>query len=397
MAEAYVIPPSIALPGNEDPIASGIFGIRIDMSTQDPNGAVVYTDDATGMEPLACDPVSGTCSYGDWKDVIEQLIGCKPCLYKNGARVKYLNPDNYASDVDGAGVDITSGNSGDVMIEFKHLWYQMRRSGNYLYFKITGNDMSGDSDWTDIAFASENGGSIQDYFYYSAYEGYVSGSTMLSVSGKSPTVNINIVNARSYATSKGSKYSQLDLCKHEYITALTWLVTKGRDLQTTIGMGVTSASAKINTGTMNSKGLFYGTNSGTVGVKVFGIENFFGNIYKWCEGIISNSGANAKIKLHGPYGESRNDYVSITGLSTNSGCIQTLDVFQDGLLLPIAANGSNYEIYFADYWYLHSGAGYVCFLGGDWSAGRYAGPLYLTVSNSASNADTDIGCRLVAA
>ena len=58
MAEAYVIPPSIALPGNEDPIASGIFGIRIDMSTQDPNGAVVYTDDATGMEPLACDPVS---------------------------------------------------------------------------------------------------------------------------------------------------------------------------------------------------------------------------------------------------------------------------------------------------------------------------------------------------
>ena len=47
----------------------------------------------------------------------------KPCLFKNGAVVGYLNPDNFAQFEDGSVADITSGDAGDVMIEIPKTGY----------------------------------------------------------------------------------------------------------------------------------------------------------------------------------------------------------------------------------------------------------------------------------
>jgi hypothetical protein len=46
---------------------------------------------------------------------------------------------------------------------------------------------------------------------------------------------------------------------------------------------------------------------------------------------------------------------------------------------------------------LNSSSGYVCNVGGNYSNGANAGPLYCNVNNSASNTNTNIGGRLVAA
>ena len=53
----------------------------------------------------------------------------KPCLFKNGAVVGYLNPDNFAQFADGTAADITSGNNGDVMIEIPKTGYKISKSG----------------------------------------------------------------------------------------------------------------------------------------------------------------------------------------------------------------------------------------------------------------------------
>lgn len=397
MAEALITSPNIGTVVDPNDPSIKIFGIRIDMASSDPSSAVIYTDDAVNFEPLACaNDSNGLCSYGGWSDVITKVIGCKPCLYKDGARVKYLNPNNYAYDTDGDSVDITSGNAGDVMIEFKHLWYQLRQSGNYLYFKITEENMQGQPNWVDTAFASENGGASQEFMYYSAYEGWISGNKMYSLSGKQPTVNITIGTARNAAVARGSKYQQEVICKRTYIGLLLMLVTKNRDAQVAIGLGKTYASNATTTGTRNTSGLFAGGNNGNNVAKVFGIENFWGNFWHWCDGIVTAGDTNVKLKMYGPYNDSGSGYTQVGGLA-NSGWIMQMGTFMNGAIILPTAVGGGETTYFADYWSLNTSAGSVCLVGGFWNSGRNAGPWYCHVNASPSNTNTSIGCRLVAA
>ena len=46
----------------------------------------------------------------------------------------------------------------------------------------------------------------------------------------------------------------------------------------------------MKSGTMNTKGLFWGSNTNDYGVKVFGIEHFWGNVWRKINGIVSVNG-----------------------------------------------------------------------------------------------------------
>lgn len=78
--------------------------VLIDTTNSNPNTCCSYADDAVNM----------AVGSSEW----DTFFGHKPCLFKNGEVVKYLNPNDYTKDVDGNDVDITSGDAGDVMIEF---------------------------------------------------------------------------------------------------------------------------------------------------------------------------------------------------------------------------------------------------------------------------------------
>lgn len=400
MSEALIVTPSIAVAGSGDPASSpsptNIYGVRIDMSSSDPTGACVYSGDAANFEPLSCNQTSGAVSYGDWATVIDQIIGCKPCLYKSGARSVYLNPNNFAQNASGTAVDITSGSAGDVMIEFKKCYYRWRISGNFLYFEITGQDMSADSSWSCEAF-KRSGGSVQNYMYYGAYEGTNVSSKLRSLSGKTPTANITIGTARTYATANGSNYQQEEIAKRMYIIGLIMLVTKSRNAQATIGAGWTGGSAAATTGTCNTKGMFYGTSSGTVVAKVFGIENFWGSLWKWCDGFVSGASGVLNYKTYGPYNDAGTNYSSVSGIPTGSGYPTIMTVIgSNGVIVPISTSGGSNSSYFPDYWHLNAAAGRVCLVGGYWNYGADAGPLGYYVSRDASNTSTDVGARLSA-
>jgi hypothetical protein len=394
MAEAYVIQPTLGEPNIKNKLMENVYGICIDMTNTDPTSAVTYTEDAVGMEPLANNSSTGVCSYGDWEDVITEVFGCAPCLYLSGARSKYLKPTNYAYDVDGNSVDITSGSAGDVMVEFSKCWYRWRVSGNYLYFEVTGKDMSGTSGWCCEAFKT-SGGTVKDYMYYGAYEGYVLSNKLRSLSGKTPTVSTTIGNFRTYATAMGSNYQQEEIAKRMYIIGLLFLVTKSRDGQATCGNGWVGQSAAATTGTQNTAGLFFGSSSKTTVVKVFGIENFWGSLWKWCDGFVSAGSTSMYYKSYGPYNDTGSGYTTATGIYNGSGYPKTMTVLGNGIIAATAGGGSTTTC-FPDSWYLNTSSGCVCYVGGYWNYDLGAGPLSCRVNCSASYADSGIGARLSA-
>lgn len=384
-------------------MSGSTYGISIDCSVSSPADAVTYIDDAVGFTPLRC-ASTGACNYGSWETIIDETFGIKPCLY-NAGKVTYLNKDNYAKTEAGATADITSGSSGDVMVEFPAKWYKYSFSGTSLIFEVADYDRSADG-FVQSAFLSEDGNSSSvDAFYYGAYDGYVASSKLRSLSGKTPTVNTSF---STFITNAGSTVTGgmiETFAKRMYILGLLMLVTKSRDGQSAgIGYGrVNSNSSAINTGTMNTKGLFYGrTDVYTEGVKVFGIENFWGNIYHWMAGLytVGTSGSIA-VKMAAPYGSS-----GTTGGTTVSGVIASgsyywptqYKPYMNGAVILPTLGQSTTTIGWPDYFCINSSSGYIAFVGGSWSYDLSdSGPFACVVDNSASNATSHRGARLLVA
>ena len=145
------------------------------------------------------------------------------------------------------------------------------------------------------------------------------------------------------------------------INLLLLLIGKSTNSQTIFGAGnnntsVSTSNTGINkSGTMNTKGLFWGSNDNISGVKVFGVENFYGNVWKRIGGWINDKGTQ-KIKM--TYGQSDgstidgyntdgNGYIIIsnsTPIGTSRGYISKV-LFNENGLIPTTANGSQTTYY----------------------------------------------------
>lgn len=109
---------------NLEKIPSITYGFTIDATNSNPDTAIVYTDDCAGWTPIRGNNTDKTINMGSWANKWP-LTAIRPCLYKDGEVVAYLNPNDYTKTVDGADADITSGNAGDVMIEFPTIYYKV--------------------------------------------------------------------------------------------------------------------------------------------------------------------------------------------------------------------------------------------------------------------------------
>lgn len=268
---------------NEYMIPQFIYGIKIDPNNSDPKQSVTYTDDAAGFVPLSIDQTTGKCNYGSWKNFIDNILGVTPCLLKkDGSLISYLNPENYNRTKDGNIIDIESGSLGQVMIRFKHLYYKFSVDENKIWFQVSNKQ--NDSTWLDTAYASEDGiGTIKKEMYISAYEAVQENNILQSISNKFPSVKLEFEKIQ--ALSNFGVFHMMNIVKKQYLTFLGYLITKSISLEDTIGNGNINGSL-LKTGTMNDKGLFYGKSTRTDGVKLFGIENFWGNQLEYMNGII---------------------------------------------------------------------------------------------------------------
>ena len=162
-------------------------------------------------------------------------------------------------------------------------------------------------------------------------------------------------------------------------------------------------SSAIAPGTMNTKGMFWGSNDQTSGVKVFGMENVWGNLWRRTAGWINANGTQ-KVKLtRGTHdGSTATDYntdgsgyktiANATPAGTSGGYISSMKTEKFGRI-PVTASGSS-STYEADgLWYDNSNVTYAI-VGGRWDYDLLCGPFCVDLDCAASASGSHIGAAL---
>ena len=281
-------------------------------------------------------------------------------------------------------------------------------------------------------------GNETDYILYSAYEGAIydtSTQTYLradeqvadfavdklsSIAGAKPasgkTQNLTRPNVENLAQNRGAGWHS-DLINVESANQILMIIELGiMDTQTGVGNGVVSIPDNPNTennsvltgGTSslgNTTGMADGTN-GQVPISYRGVENPWGNIWKFVYGV--NIYGNGSMKGGVPYicsdfnfAESKNDenYESAGfTLSNADGCISAMGYSEayDYLFFPSECLG-NVSVPVGDYlWRITNLNGYcIAHFGGIWNSGSIAGGFNWALGNGAGCHSRDIGGRLV--
>ena len=360
------------------PVAQRIYTIRIDQSNSNPLTCCTYADDAVGM-------TKGS-------DVWDAIFGYKPCIMKDGVVQGYLNPNDFAKYEDGTPAPITDTDY-DVMIEFPRMGLDISTSGKIITIKLT--DAKNDSNFQYLAHKR---GSVQkDYFYLGAYSATGLGNKLGSNSGVYPRINTSITNFISLAHNRGSGYEIMAFYQWTYVQALYVMKYGNLNSQVALGGGFTSGSSTQTTGATNSQGMCYGEpNSGTDRMKLFGLEDLWGNVYQFISGLYSDSNRNL-LTTTDNFGVNTSadawEYNVSSGTTDNvSGYMTESQGTNNGGFVTKVGGGSS-TTYYSDDAYLYASS--FPYVGGAWSAGDPAGVFCCLVYYSASVSSATIGSRLM--
>ena len=396
---------------------STVYGFHVNSNESDPSACVTYLRDAVGMTPAKMDFTNGKFDWGSWRDA---FFIPRPCMLRSDGTVAYyLNENNYALKEDGTASDISNDSfDGNAMMEWgtggKKIWTKTvpvlgDPTSCYKYFA----DEQIDPEYHAYSFIGSDG-KMKDHFYTPIYHGSVVGTKLRSLSGKAPCMNKTAQQEIDLATSNGNGWYVEQFCDIELINDLLVLMGKSTDTQTVFGKGNSDGYADdssinygmINSGTMDDKGLFWGSNvsdtSNRNGVKVFGMENWWGNQWRRFAGLILDSGTYKTKMCYGVsdgstvkgYNLTGDGYVSsgITPGGTLGGYINIID-YSNGMSLPKTASGSS-STYYCDGLWSNNSIIAVAYHGGYCSGGARCGAFCLVVNCTASNAGWNFGAAL---
>jgi len=267
-----------------EPEVNVIYGVEIDETNTNPTSAVSYIEDSIGFDSAL--GAMGSFYYGSWKNNFP-FNKIKPCVFKDGQVQYYLNPNDYTQKEDGSPADITSYNGTNVMVEFPKIYWKFTRVGTKL--QIRYSNYKADSGF--MALAHTRNGVEKDKTYIGAYTSVGDDTgTLRSVSGKASTTIFSYNSHRDASKENGAGYEQMTYFHHLMIQVLFTVMFKSRDSVESLGYGyVGSKTAPLVSGTMDKKGMFYGNvinNQYATGVKFCGLENIYGNLAVWLDGIV---------------------------------------------------------------------------------------------------------------
>lgn len=337
--------------------------------TNDPNN-YVNTDITTSPSP-AVGTGSGSSPFDDympWKgmdeyNIVNNTVGAK------------------------RGESGFSRSSNDVMVYIPEFYYKVVNdsSSSKRYFYI--------ADKVTTGFKKHPGSGR----YVGRYN-TISGN--YSRTGNSPIVNITRSSARSGARGKGNKWALYDYASWCAVWLLYLIEYADWNSQSKIGRGwVDGHSSAISCGGTDSMVYHTGRASGSDGstaVQYRHIENPWGNVYEWIDGINFNDSsvyvctdiskyaddASTNYTNIGTKAQS-NGYISATGYSSTS----------PWSFYPTSTSGSE-TTYIPDYALYYSGWR-VLSVGGYWNDGSYAGLFYFHAGNDSSGSYSRFGARLL--
>lgn len=330
-------------------------------------------------------------NYNAWKNhpIFKKI---RPCVLKNGVVQYYLNPDDLTKKEGGSPSTLNSINEGDVMIEIPKLGYKMTTDGTNHFISVT--DAPSAEGYCYRAHSLDSEGDC-DKIYIGAYLAYQESNKLYSISGKSPAANITLTNARTYTQARGTGYQLLSFYPLTLLQCLYLIVFKNRNGQVAIGRGfVDGNSAATATGGTNAKGVCYGETTGKEQMKFLGIEDFWGNLFWWIDGLYCDSTWNVKTAFKDFKDDgSGYPYSKTSGVSGDIGnYISKIQGTNEGGFIIKTSAGSATS-YWADYANLNSG--HCANFGGHWATGDSAGPFRLRVTYAPSYSDAGLGARLI--
>lgn len=361
-----------------------LYGIKFDNGGDGIPSSYEYLEDCAGFTAASV----STMNSWEGKRILDKF---KPCLIKPGATVPeyYLNKDNYNKRAEGATAPVLTGADGDVMIEAERMWFKLTKNADStatLY--ISEVELDG--------YKSFIGN--QDVAYRGAYEASVSGGVMRSVSGVAPTVNNTRATFRGYAKARGSEYSQNDYYLLRLWQCMYLLLYGTRDSQTAIGRGRSASgnASAIKTGTMNARPFCEGDTGGSKGVKFLGVENFYGNVWEFVDGLTIVDYVCKITEDPSKYDDVGTSY-EITAGAVPSGAsgryVKEMQATNDAPFLPSVVGGASETTYFCDASWTNFGTRVAKF-GGTWSGASVVGAFCWDLYNAASNSSSYIGSRL---
>lgn len=380
-----------------------LFGYDLVKSTSSPSGRVSYPDDVdnANFTPAKMN-FGGSFSYGDWNFAPGEKFMPRPCMLTYAGVVDhYLNPNDYTQKAEGGASKVADTSfGGNAMMEWPKIYTKRWESNGVYHFRCS--DTPQDDTWDCWCNYDRNNNQI-DHFYTPIYFGSLVSGKLRSISGATNSVNTTAANEIAYAKANGNDWYTEVLADRLLLHDLLVMMARSTECQTAFGYGRCDSSNSIAPGTMNSKGMFWGSNDKTSGVKVFGMENVWGNLWRRTAGWINANGTQ-KVKLtRGTHdGSTATDYntdgngyktiANATPAGSSGGYISSMKTEAFGRL-PVNASGSS-STYEADgMWYNNSQVNYA-FVGGYWGVGLVVGPFSAFLGDPASRSSSSLGAAL---
>lgn len=412
---AYIggVPVEIKTLGDTYNVTGVMFACRYNESNSDPT-SVTYPSgyDNYGWTAFAMNLSTGVPSYGSWtRSGKAKFLFPKSCMLKYDCTVDYyLNEDDETKKEDGTASDVANSSyAGNAMMEWNQddariSWKIIPGSGNTSWTFVVSNMQVGDLVPWNLYDAEDQ---ITNHWYTPKYFGASDGTRLRSISGMSNYVNNTATSEIALAvknnTGTETEWYTETFADWEFQMMLMFLMGKTTNTQASFGYGRCSSnnSSAIAPGSMNGKGMFYGVSNQTSGVKVFGMENPWGNLWRRIAGLVTNSSTRILYKMTigkadgsttNGYNTTGSGYINsgLTPSGSSGGYISHMLPVKNALIHG-TASGSSSTYYPDGLWFAASCYAFVC---GNWAYALACGASCCDLARSASFADSTLGAAI---
>ena len=408
------IPDTYIISRTSNPVE--IYEFIINTAEPDPTAAITYVGANASYTPASMDFSTGVIDYGSWENAFFQP---RPVMVKYDGTVDYeLDKNDFTKKLDGTASDVDNTNyDGNCMIAFPQVWMKfVEDNSTHQHVYIANSQV--DDNYHCYTHQNKNGTWLNEIFI-NAFEPSNVSSKLRSLAGQTILGNLSGETMRTYAQSNGSSWDFMDYGELQMLQMLCVLMFKSLDTQAKIGTGVVggSSSTYTTTGSTKDKGMFYALSYDSTPIKVFGIENLWGNKYKWINGLVipqvssSSDTATVKYKLCDyttdgstatSYTASGTGYKTLTtfanGGTQKYGYPNKLSLNSDGLFADPANLSGSTSTYIPDY-AAFGGSNITsynlfAYFGGAYNNGLGDGLFFVMVSFRLSNANVGYGASL---
>jgi hypothetical protein len=222
-----------------------------------------------------------------------------------------------------------------------------------------------------------------------------------SKTGSQPLANMTRATARTNSKNKGSKWGQYDFASWCAVWLLYLVEFADWNSQATIGVGICNGSSMSNTGGTDSMSYHTGTaassRTATGAVQYRNIENPYGNIWEWIDGVNFSDGTVYVCTIPANYADDTTAGYTNAGTKVQSnGFIKAIGLSSTApwAFFPTEVGGSE-TIYIPDFAYYNSGWR-VLMVGGNYGYSTgYVGLFSFYAYDASSYSYSYVGARLL--